>query len=662
MTAYPHLFSPIQIGAVTLPHRIMMGSMHTGLEFRPGGFERLAAFYGERARAGAGLIVTGGWSPDRAGRLFDHPGSLDTAEVAAAHRPVTEAVHQAGGRILVQLLHAGRYGYHGDIVAPSAIRSPINPNGPREMDQGDIEAVIAAFGNAARLSAEAGYDGVEVMGSEGYLITQFLASRTNQRHDKWGGSLENRARFAIEVVKAVRAALPNGKILMFRISALDLVEGGLEADEVLWLAGEVERAGADVLDTGIGWHEARVPTIAAPVPRAGFAWTVKRLRDAVTIPVIATNRINTPQVAERLLADGIADMVSLARPFLADPQFVAKARDGHAERINTCIACNQACLDHIYSGQVASCLVNPRACHESEIVIEPAPAPRSIAVVGAGPAGLAAAATAAERGHQVTLFEAAERIGGQFNLARNIPGKEEFDETLRYFANRIEETGVTLRLGQRATPRDVAEYDAVVVAAGITPRTSVIDGDERPEVVSYVDVLSGTAEVGRRVVIVGAGGIGFDVAIYLTHGASPTHLEASAFRRHWGIEEEAVPSFSGREITMLQRSPGGMGRTLGKTTGWIHRTELLQAGVKQISGVTYEKIDAAGLHIEVGGEKRLLPADTIVICAGQDERRDLADALAGSGVEVHLIGGANKAGELDAKRAIDEGVRLAAAL
>ena len=662
MTSYPNIFTPIQIGSVELPNRVMMGSMHTGLDARADGPERLAEFYAERARGGVPLIVTGGWSPNLEGRISLEPVSFQGAEIVPDHRIVTDAVHAAGGRILLQLLHCGRYAFHDSPVGPSPIKSPINRHAPVELTDAQVDQVIDDFEVAAVLSVEAGYDGIELMGSEGYLITQFLCNRTNQRDDQWGGSLANRARFALEIIRRTRAAIGPDKILMYRISALDIVEGGLVPNEVVWLAREAEKAGVDCLDTGIGWHEVQVPTISAATPRAAFTKYVRAITDAVDIPVVATNRINTPDIAEAVLEAGDANMVSLARPLLADPDFVAKAGAGTPEKVNVCIACNQACLDHYFSHQVSSCLVNPRAGFETEIKIAPASLPRNIAVVGAGPAGMATASILAERGHKVTLFEASGQIGGQFNYARMIPGKEEFNETLRYFTNRLAEFSVNLRLNTRAVIADLESYDEVIVATGVNPHCGVIEGEDHPSVASYVDILSGTRKAGDRVVIVGAGGIGFDVAIYLTYGGDKSHLDPESFAARWGLDQDPVRTFSGRDVTMLQRSPGAMGKRLGKTTGWVHRMELAHAGVKQLSGVDYKKIDDAGLHLEIEGEAKTFAADTIVICAGQVSETGPYGDLQKKGVSVHLIGGAKEAGELDAKRAFDEGVRLAASL
>ncbi|MBZ0218730.1 MAG: NADPH-dependent 2,4-dienoyl-CoA reductase, partial [Fimbriimonadaceae bacterium] len=638
----------------------IMGSMHTGLDGRDDATPRLAEFYAERARGGVPLLVTGGWSPNLSGRLSQHPICFAGDEVIPIHKPVTDAVHEAGGRLLLQLVHCGRYAFHDEPVGASPIRSPINRHVPRELTGTEVEATIDDFVRAAALSVEAGYDGIEVMGSEGYLITQFLATRTNHREDEWGGSLENRARFALEILRGSRRVLGPDKILMYRISALDLVEGGLNNKEIQWLARQCEALGVDILNTGIGWHEVQIPTISAAVPRAAFTAAVRNVTDAVSIPVAATNRINMPEVAERVVASGEADMVSLARPFLADSAFVKKAQNDESDRINTCIACNQACLDHYFEHKVSSCLVNPRAGFETEIVISPTAKSRRYAVVGAGPAGLACATTLGARGHQVTLFEASDCIGGQFNLAKNIPGKEEFNETLRYFAGRIKDTDVDLRLNTPAAVNDLADYDGIILSTGVVPRAGVIPGEDHPKVVTYPQVLTGEVEVGEKVAIIGAGGIGFDMAIYLIYGGDRAHLDPKAFAAHWGIGQKPHHQFSNREITMLQRSPGGMGKRLGKTTGWVHRMEIAQAGVKQISGATYTKVDDQGLHIEVDGEARLVDADTIVICAGQESVREVPDT--GFNGRIHVIGGAKEAGELDAKRAFDEGVRLGASL
>lgn len=673
MTAYPHLLAPLDLGFTTLKNRVLMGSMHTGLEEAPDGFDRMAAFYAERAAGGVGLIVTGGVGPNAEGRVGDGAAMLVDEAGVADHRRVTDAVHAAGGKICLQILHSGRYSFQEGCVAPSALIAPINFYRPREMSEDDIRRTIDDFARCALLAREAGYDGVEVMGSEGYLINQFIAAHTNKRTDRWGGHYENRIRFPLEVLKAVRQAVGPAFIVIYRLSMLDLVRDGSRWDEVVTLARAVEAAGATLINTGIGWHEARVPTIATMVPRAGFAWVTRKLMGEVKIPLITTNRINTPEVAEQVLADGCADMVSMARPFLADPAFVNKAAAGRADEINTCIGCNQACLDHIFQGKLTSCLVNPRACRETEPLPAAAAQPRRIAVVGAGPAGLACATGAAERGHAVTLFDADTRIGGQFNVARQIPGKEEFNETLRYFRRRLEVTGVTLRLGQRVTAEDLAGFDEVVLATGIVPRKPAIDGIDHPMVLSYLDVLRDKKPVGRRVAIIGAGGIGFDTAEYLSHSGTPTSLDVAGFLREWGVDTTVeapgglaadgpqAPA-SPRRVWLLQRKPARPGETLGKTTGWIHRTSLKNKGVEMLGGVHYERIDDRGLWVNLNGESRLLEVDNVVICAGQEPQRALVAPLEAQGRCVHLIGGADVAAELDAKRAIAQGARLAATL
>ena len=673
MTAYPHLLAPLDLGFTTLKNRVLMGSMHTGLEELPDGFERMAAFYAERAAGGAGLIVTGGISPNDKGRGFAGGAQLaDEAEVPH-HRLITDAVHAAGGKIAMQILHTGRYSYQPEPHAPSALQAPINPFKPVEMSEADILQTIADFARCARLAQQAGYDGVEVMGSEGYLINQFLARRTNHRDDRWGGSFENRARLALETVKAVRAAAGTDFIIIYRLSMLDLVDEGGEWDEIVELARAIEAAGATLINTGIGWHEARIPTIATMVPRGGFAWVTKKLMGAVSIPLITTNRINTPEVAEQILRDGAADMVSMARPFLADPDFVNKAAAGRADEINTCIGCNQACLDHIFAGKLTSCLVNPRACRETEITLQPAAGGKTVAVVGAGPAGLACATAAARRGHAVTLFDAADAIGGQFNIAKQIPGKEEFHETLRYFARQLELTGVTVKLGARVGAAELAGFDEVVLATGIVPRTPPIPGIDHPKVLSYLDVLRDKKPVGKTVAIIGAGGIGFDTAEFLTHEGRSTSLDPAAFTREWGIDMTLAgcgglaavgpqPHPSPRKVYLLQRKSSKVGDGLGKTTGWIHRQSLKMKGVDMLAGVSYDRIDDAGLHISVKGEQVCLPVDNVVICAGQESQRELEAPLAALGKTVHRIGGAELAAELDAKRAIDQGTRLAMTL
>jgi 2,4-dienoyl-CoA reductase (NADPH2) len=670
MATYPNLFRPLDLGFTTLPNRFLMGSMHVGLEEAEGGFERMAAFYAERVRGGVGLIVTGGIAPNAEGRPWSGGATLTTTAEAAHHRVITDAVHREGGRIAMQILHFGRYAYHPELVAPSPIQAPIAPFAPRELSTADVERTIEDFVRCAELAREGGYDGVEIMGSEGYLINEFIVAHTNKRTDDWGGSYENRIRFATEIVRRTRERLGRDFIIIYRLSMLDLIEGGSSFEEVVQLAQAIEAAGATLINSGIGWHEARIPTIATCVPRAGFAWVTQKLKDHVGIPLIATNRINTPEVAERILAEGRADMVSMARPFLADPDFVRKAAEGRGADINTCIACNQACLDHTFAGKITSCLVNPRACHETELVIEPTATPRHIAVVGAGPAGLAFATTAAERGHKVTLFEAGARIGGQFNIAMQIPGKEEFAETLRYFGRRIEQTGVTLKLNTRVSAADlVGQFDEVVLAAGIVPRVPDIEGVDHPKVLGYLDVLRDRKPVGHRVAILGAGGIGFDVAEYLSHeGISPS-LAPEKFYAEWGIDARygrrgglTQPHLeaAAREIVLLQRKTSKVGEGLGKTTGWIHRTALKNRGVQMIAGVTYRRIDDAGLHVTIAGKDELLAVDNVILCTGQEPQRELQAALLAAGMRVHLIGGADVAAELDAKRAIKQGTELAA--
>ncbi|MFD6877624.1 MULTISPECIES: FAD-dependent oxidoreductase [unclassified Streptomyces] len=668
---YPHLMSPLDLGFTTLPNRVIMGSMHTGLEEHEGGFERLAAFYAERARGGVGLIVTGGIAPNDAGRPFEGGSRLTTEEEAAEHRVITDAVHAEGGRIAMQILHFGRYAYHEDLVAPSALQAPISPFVPNELSDIEVERTVEDFVRAARLAKLAGYDGVEIMGSEGYLINEFIAAATNRRTDRWGGAYENRVRFPLEIVRRTRQAVGEDFILVYRLSMLDLIPGGSTLDEVVRLAKEVEAAGATIINTGIGWHEARIPTIATSVPRGAYTWVTKRLMGAVSVPLVTSNRINTPEIAEELLADGRADLVSLARPFLADPDFVAKAAAGRSETINTCIGCNQACLDHTFSGKITSCLVNPRACHETELVLAPTRRKKRVAVVGAGPAGLACAVSAAGRGHAVTLYEASGRIGGQLDVARRIPGKEEFEETIRYFGTQLVDSGVEVRLDTTADVEALRDYDEVVVATGVTPRTPAIEGVERDNVVSYLDVLRDGVPVGERVAVVGAGGIGFDVAEFLTDSGEGAAQDPEVYFRHWGVDtayagpggltapERPAPP---RRVHLLQRKTTKVGSGLGTTTGWIHRAELKHRGVVSVAGATYERIDDEGLHITVDGEARLVPADTVVLCTGQEPRRDLYEELRAAGIEAHLIGGADVAAELDAKRAIRQGTELAAGL
>ena len=667
---FPKLLAPLDLGFCTLPNRVLMGSMHTGLEEAPDGFNRMAAFYAARARGGVGLIVTGGIAPNKEGRALPGAAMLVDEAGVAEHRTITDAVHCEGGRICMQILHTGRYAMHPKAVAPSPLKAPIAPFPPREMGELDIEQTILDYVRCAQLAQAAGYDGVEIMGSEGYLINQFIAPCTNQRSDRWGGSVENRFRFALEIVRLTRAAVGPNFILIYRLSMIDLVQGGSSWEEVVDLAKAVEAAGATIINTCIGWHEARVPTIATMVPAAAFTWVTAKLRGAVKLPLITSNRINTPEMAEAVLARGDADMVSMARPFLADPDFVAKAATGRSADINTCIACNQACLDHIFEGKACTCLVNPLACRETEFVIRPATAKKRVAVVGAGPAGMAAAATAAERGHEVTLFDSADRIGGQFNYAKRIPGKEEFDNTLRYFGRRLDRAGVQVRLGRRATMADFSGFEAVLLATGIVPRKPAIPGIEHAKVISYIEAITGAKPVGQRVAVIGAGGIGFDVCELITHAHNGTS-ELDAYRQAWGIDAsyhgrggvcQPQEKTSGREVWLLQRKTTKVGEGLAKTTGWIRRSTLARRGVRMLAGVSYERIDDAGLHLTVDGKPQLLPVDTVILCAGQDPLRELEAPLRAAGIEVHLIGGADVAAELDAKRAIEQGTQVAAAL
>lgn len=668
---YPHLLSPLDLGFTTLPNRVIMGSMHTGLEEHERGFERLAAFYAERARGGAGLIVTGGIAPNDVGRPFEGGARLTTEEEAAEHRVITDAVHAEGGKIAMQILHFGRYAYHKDLVAPSALQAPISPFVPNALTDAEVERTIEDFVRAARLAKLAGYDGVEIMGSEGYLVNEFIAAATNKRTDRWGGAYENRVRFPLEIVRRTRAAVGEEFILVYRLSMLDLIPGGSTLDEVIHLAKEVEAAGATIINTGIGWHEARIPTIATSVPRGAYTWVTKRLMGAVSVPLVTSNRINTPEIAEELLADGRADLVSLARPFLADADFVAKAAAGRSETINTCIGCNQACLDHTFSGKITSCLVNPRACHETELILSPTQLKKRVAIVGAGPAGLACAVSAAGRGHAVTLYETSGHIGGQLDIARRIPGKEEFEETIRYYGTQLAEHAVEVKLNTRADVETLRGYDEVVVATGVTPRIPDIEGVDGPGVVDYLDVLRDGAPVGERVAVLGAGGIGFDVAEFLTDSGEGASQDPEVYFRHWGVDtsytgpggltapERPAPP---RQVHLLQRKSTKVGAGLGTTTGWIHRAELKHRGVVSVAGAAYDRIDGEGLHITVEGEQRLVPADTVVLCTGQEPRRDLYEALRAAGIEAHLIGGADVAAELDAKRAIRQGTELAATL
>ena len=670
--AYPHLFRPLDLGFTELKNRVLMGSMHTGLEEMPKGHKHMAAFYAERAKGGVGLIVTGGIGPNDEGSTHEITKRLDSDEAVSNHKEVTDAVHMAGGKICMQILHTGRYAYNPNLVAPSAVQAPINPFKPRELTSEEIDKQIEDFVNTSLQAQRAGYDGVEIMGSEGYFLNQFIAQRTNHRDDEWGGDYQNRIRLPIEVVRRVREAVGTNFIIIYRLSMLDLVEGGSSYDEIVTLGQAIEKAGATIINTGIGWHEARIPTIATKVPRAAFTWVTAKFRDALSIPVITSNRINTPEVAEEVLSRGDADMVSMARPFLADAEFVRKAQQNRADEINTCIGCNQACLDHVFNGQLTSCLVNPRACHELQLVITPTENPKHIAVVGAGPAGLAAATTAASRGHKVTLFDAADEIGGQFNIAKQVPGKEEFYETLRYFGKQIEIHKVDLRLNTRVDAETLnnGEFDEVILATGIVPRTPPIDGVEHDKVLSYLDVLKYKKTVGQKVAIIGAGGIGFDTAEYLSHGKVTPSQDIPAFMKEWGIDMNLEarggiegmrpqPEPSPREIVLLQRKTTKVGAGLGKTTGWAHKAGLLMKGVNMIAGASYDKIDDAGLHITVNGESQVLEVDNVIICAGQEPLKELAEQVTAN---CHLIGGADEAAELDAKRAIDQGTRLAAQL
>ncbi|WP_393947303.1 oxidoreductase [Kluyvera intermedia] len=668
--SYPSLFAPLDLGFTQLKNRVLMGSMHTGLEEYPDGAERLAAFYAERARHGVALIVSGGIAPDATGVGMAGGAMLNDASQLPHHRTITDAVHQEGGKIALQILHTGRYSYQPNLVAPSALQAPINRFIPHALTHEEILTLIDDFARCAQLAREAGYDGVEIMGSEGYLINEFLTARTNQRDDQWGGDYANRMRFAVEVVRTVRQRVGKDFIIVYRLSMLDLVDNGGTFDETVLLAKAIEAAGATIINTGIGWHEARIPTIATPVPRGAFSWVTRKLKGHVTIPLVTTNRINDPQVADDILARGDADMVSMARPFLADAELLSKAQSGRADEINTCIGCNQACLDQIFVGKVTSCLVNPRACHETKMPVRPTPQSKNLAVVGAGPAGLAFAVNAASRGHHVTLFDASAEIGGQFNIAKQIPGKEEFYETLRYYRRMIEVTGVALKLNHRVTADDLLSFDETILATGITPRTPPIDGIDHPKVLTYLDVLRDKAPVGERVAIIGCGGIGFDTAMYLSQPGNPTSQNIAEFCVEWGIDtslqlagglrpEGPHLARSPRQIVMLQRKNSKPGEGLGKTTGWIHRTTLLSRGVKMIAGVSYQKIDEAGLHVEIGGEPQLLAVDNVIICAGQEPNRVLAEPLQAAGKTVHLIGGSDVAGELDARRAIAQGTTLA---
>jgi len=674
--SYPNLLRPLDLGFTTLRNRVMMGSMHTGLEEHADGFQRMARFFGERAAGQAGLIVTGGFAPNQAGNLGPLDATLDGKE--DGHRLITDAVHQADGKILLQVLHGGRYARRPDAVAPSAIASRINPITPRAMEGDEILQTIEDFAICAQRARDAGYDGVEIMGSEGYLITQFISTRTNQRDDVWGGSFENRIRFPVDVLRRTREVCGKDFIILYRLSVLDLVEGGLSWDETVKLAQALEAAGATMFNSGVGWHEALIPTIMHSVPRGAFTWATARLMGKVGVPIIASNRINNPDQAEALITAGEADMVSMARPFLADADIVAKTIAGKTDQINTCIGCNQGCLDYIFKGKVSTCLVNPRACSETEFEITPAQTTKNIAVVGAGPGGLSYAITAAERGQKVTIYEGSGRIGGQFNMAMAVPGKEEYGETIRYWGSQIDRLGITLNLNHRATVDELRTggFDEVILATGVTPRSLDLPGSDHASVLSYVDVLQNGAQVGSRVAIIGAGGIGFDVAEFLSHGdgahdgpRDPAAPDIEAWLTQWGIDRHSDGGLSPngpamtspRAITLLQRKAQSLGRGLGLTTGWAIRTELNMKGVEMIGGVSYRKIDDAGLHITVDGEDRVVAVDNVIICAGQEEQRELYDELAAAGIRVHLIGGADKAGELDALRAIEQGMRLAAA-
>ena len=675
MSKYKHIFEPLDLGFTTLKNRILMGSMHTGLEEEKNGYEKIAAFYAERARGGVGLIITGGIAPNIQGWTGPFSARMSTKKHANHHKVITKAVHDAGGKICMQILHSGRYGYHPLSVAPSKIKSPITPFKPFELKPSGIRRTLKDFINSAKLSQEAGYDGIEIMGSEGYLINQFIAKRTNKRTDDWGGDYENRMRFPIELVRRTREVVGKEFIIIYRLSMLDLVENGSSWEEIVTLGKEIEKAGATIINTGIGWHESRIPTIATSVPRAAFTWVTQKMKEELSIPLITSNRINMPETAEKVLAEGHADMISMARPFLADSDWVNKAKEEKEDEINTCIACNQACLDHVFEGKKASCLVNPRACHETELNYMPTTNKKRIAVVGAGPAGLAAASVASQRGHEVTLYDGDKEIGGQFNIAKQIPGKEEFYETIRYFNKQLELHNVTVKLNTRVTADDLiaGNFDEIILATGITPRMPKIQGIEHEKVLSYIDVLKLKKPVGKKVAVIGAGGIGFDVSEYLTHEGASTSQNIDAWLQEWGIDKtlkarsgiegiKAHVDASPREVFMFKRSKGKFGKNLGKTTGWIHRASLKKKNVQFINEVQYTKIDDEGLHYIQNEEQKTLPVDHVIICAGQTPFKELLQPLEEKGVSVHVIGGADFASELDAKRAINQGSRLSATL
>ena len=667
---YPHLLEPLDLGFTTLKNRVLMGSMHTGLEEEKNGYEKMAAYFARRAEGGVGLMVTGGIAPNFRGRLAPNGSQLSSRRQVKHHKIVTDAVHEADGKICLQILHGGRYSYHPLNCSASAIKAPINPFKPKALSDRGIRTTIKHYVRCAKLAQEAGYDGIEIMGSEGYFINQFIAQRTNKRNDQWGGSYENRIRLPIEIVRQTREAVGENFIIIYRLSMLDLVEDGSTWEEVVQLGKAIEDAGASIINTGIGWHEARVPTIQTSVPRGAFVWVTKKIRDSISIPLITTNRINTPEVAEEILSEGSADMVSMARPFLADPDFVNKAAAGQSKAINVCIGCNQACLDHVFELKRASCLVNPLACYETELKPEAMVKQKRLAVVGAGPAGMAFALEASQRGHKVTLFEQSDKLGGQFNIAKLIPGKEEFDSMLDYYTHMLEQSPVDIRKGTRAEMTDLtSDFDEVILATGVTPRIPSIDGVDHPSVVTYLDVISGKVEIGKTVAILGAGGIGFDVAEFLTHDKPSLTLQPEKWNKEWGVdtayrsrggllkEPEVEPS--PRQVTMFQRKASKMGKGLGKTTGWIHRAALKNKDVEMVTGASYSKIDDAGLHVTVNGEDKVFKVDHVVLCTGQEPLRKMHDELTADGITVHLIGGADVASELDAKRAIRQGTELA---